>query len=197
MSSRDDNSVSGWIVGLKDGDSAAVAQLWARYFHQLVSLAERKIGSAALRVTDGEDVAASVFESLFAGAQKERFQELTDRDDLWCLLMALTRQKSTDHIRHAKARKRGGKMVRVDERLLLEIVSNEPTPQFLVEADEMFHKLMEVLPDSSLRSVAQGRMQGDTIEEIADRLECTRRTIQRKLELIRVLWSSELADEES
>ena len=105
MPVSDDNSVSGWIAGVKDGDSSALAHLWTHFFHQLVSLAERKMGSVALRDTYGEDVAASVFASLLAGAQKERFQELADRDDLWCLLMSLTRQKSTDHFRHAKAQK--------------------------------------------------------------------------------------------
>jgi DNA-binding CsgD family transcriptional regulator len=34
-------------------------------------------------------------------------------------------------------------------------------------------------------------MEGDSNDEIADKLRCSRRTVARKLEAIRILWSNE------
>jgi DNA-binding CsgD family transcriptional regulator len=51
--------------------------------------------------------------------------------------------------------------------------------------------LLEQLGDDTLRQVAVWRMEGFTRDEIAERLDCSRRTAARKLEAIRVIWSKE------
>jgi len=44
-----------------------------------------------------------------------------------------------------------------------------------------------------LRSIAVWKMEGYTVEEIAARLGCVPRTIERKLRTIRELWGEEVA----
>jgi DNA-directed RNA polymerase specialized sigma24 family protein len=52
-------------------------------------------------------------------------------------------------------------------------------------------RLMDELRDDSLRRVALLRMEGYTNEEIARELRCSRRTVARKVELIRRTWLGE------
>lgn len=67
----------------------------------------------------------------------------------------------------------------------------EPTAEFaLVVADE-FARLYSLLGDESLRSVVLWKMEGYTTAEIADKLGCKPRTVDRKLALIRKHWSKE------
>ena len=58
-------------------------------------------------------------------------------------------------------------------------------------AAEESTRLLEALGDESLRQVALWRMEGYTTDEIAERLGCARRTVARRLELIRTLWLAE------
>jgi DNA-binding CsgD family transcriptional regulator len=39
--------------------------------------------------------------------------------------------------------------------------------------------------------VAVWKMEGLTTDEVAARLDCSRRTVARKLETIRIIWSAE------
>ena len=55
---------------------------------------------------------------------------------------------------------------------------------------EECQRLLDVLEDDSLRQVALSRMEGYTNDEIAAQLGCARRTIARRLELIRKTWMS-------
>jgi DNA-directed RNA polymerase specialized sigma24 family protein len=53
---------------------------------------------------------------------------------------------------------------------------------------EEFQRLLDALEDDGLRDVAVRRMEGYTCDEIADRLGCARRTVARRLDLIRKTW---------
>jgi len=56
--------------------------------------------------------------------------------------------------------------------------------------EEVRH-LFDSLPDESLRLIALLRLEGYTNEEIASSLDCAARSVHRKLERIRLLWSQE------
>ncbi len=45
-----------------------------------------------------------------------------------------------------------------------------------------------MLNDPGLRQIAFWKLEGYTNEEIAEKLECTLRTVERKLERIRAYW---------
>ena len=54
--------------------------------------------------------------------------------------------------------------------------------------ERLHARLLTALGSDSLRQVALLRMEGYTGDEIADRLGCNRRTVTRKLDLIRRTW---------
>jgi DNA-directed RNA polymerase specialized sigma24 family protein len=185
------------------GNSDAAQRLWERYAMQLVELARRRLKDAPKRVADEDDIAASVFHSLCRGAAAGRFQNVKNRDDLWWLLLAITKQKVVDHVRRESAQKRGAGRVHLESGLngnpddsrgfaLDHLVGDEPTPEFVVMLDEQHERLLGILRDDQLRQIAMFRIEGFTVPEIAEDFHVTTRTIERKLQLIRDAWSKEL-----
>ena len=51
-------------------------------------------------------------------------------------------------------------------------------------------RLLERLGEAELRSIALWKLEGYTNEEIAAKLDCVPRTIERKLHVIRRLWGT-------
>ena len=74
---------------------------------------------------------------------------------------------------------------------LEQVVGQEPTPEFAAEVAEECRRLLDSLGDPTLRAVALWKMEGYTSEEIAARLDCAPRTVERKLRLIRDTWEGE------
>lgn len=192
-------TVTRLITRLKAGESSAAQHLWELYFLRMVGMAREKLRGASRRVVDEEDIALSAFNSFCQGAEKGRFTQLMDRTNLWPLLVAITAHKAVDQIRHQRRQKRGGQGVTPDrtaqpvtaepETFEFEaIISREPAPEFAAQVAEEFERLLNHLPDDALRSVALWKMEGLTTEEIAERLQCVPRTVERKLQLIRTLW---------
>jgi DNA-directed RNA polymerase specialized sigma24 family protein len=56
-------------------------------------------------------------------------------------------------------------------------------------------RLLDRLKDPELRAVALWKREGYTIEEIAEKLGCVPRTVDRRLRLIRTAWEQESAHE--
>ena len=195
-------SVTQWIAALKQGENDAARQLWDRYFQQLVNLAGRKLGRADRRVSDEEDLALSVFRALSAGASAGRFDQLETREDLWSLLVAITSKKAVDQIRQQHASKRGGGEVRGNSVLgkaeddtaggFEQIVSRQPTPELLASLDEEYLRLMSLLSDDVQRDIIGYRLSGYQVTEIASLVGISTRSVERKLHVVREIWSREL-----
>jgi DNA-directed RNA polymerase specialized sigma24 family protein len=188
------SSVTDWIAGLKAGDEDAAQKLWENYFRRLVGLARRKLRGAPRRVADEEDVALSAFASFCRGARQGRFPRLCDRNNLWPLLLKITARKAVDWIEHERCQKRGGGAVRGESALAGspdEVIGPGPTPAFAAEAAEECRRLLGLLTDPELRSVAVWKLEGYTNAEIAARLGCVTGTVERKLRVIRTVWGQE------
>ena len=69
----------------------------------------------------------------------------------------------------------------------------EPTPEFAASVADECRRLLALLGDDVLRSVAVWKMEGYTNEEVAEKLGCVVQTVGRKLRLIRQLWAGEVA----
>src|SRR5262245_6500751 len=135
--SADQGSVTGWVAQLRAGDDTAAQRLWERYYLRVVRLARARLRAAGL-LGEEEDVALSAFASFCQAAQQRRFPQLTNRNDLWRLLVVLTARKVWHRRRLEQAQKRGGGIVRSEDyELDLDgIVDCEPTPDFAAELAE-------------------------------------------------------------
>ena len=190
-----------WIGHLKGGDPAAAQELFEEYFQRLLRFAQRKLGAAPRQAADEEDVVLSAFNSFCLGAAEGKFPQLKDRDDLWKLLVTITARKALRQAQHARRQKRGGGKVRGESAFfgtktsehdgMDRIVGREPTPAFAAELAEEFQRLLDSLGDETLRRLAVLKMQGYPNEEIAAKLGCALRSVERKLHGIRTIWSSQ------
>ncbi|MCH8199512.1 MAG: helix-turn-helix domain-containing protein [Chloroflexi bacterium] len=61
----------------------------------------------------------------------------------------------------------------------------------LVPGSKIGIDLTEHPTADSLRTVARLKLEGYTVEEIAQQMDCSSRTVKRKLALIRTRWSEE------
>jgi DNA-directed RNA polymerase specialized sigma24 family protein len=199
-------SVSQWIDRLREGDSQAAAHLWERYFARLVNLARQKLRKAPRRSFDEEDVVLDVMDSVCRGIEQGRYPRLDNRDDLWRLLFTITLRKSVSRIRHHQRQRRGGGRVRGESQFgvaaddsavagIANLPASEPDPETVVEFAEQTERLLAMLGDETLRQIAQLKLEGHTDDEIAARVGCVRRTVVRKLSVIRGIWSTSIDDD--
>jgi DNA-directed RNA polymerase specialized sigma24 family protein len=189
-----DDAVTVWLGQLRAGESAAVRPLWEKYFHRLVALARARLRSAPRPAADEEDVALSAFDSFCRHAEAGRFPDLSDRDGLWRLLATFTLRKTARHLRDAGRLKRGG--TGADPGALEEVLTREPDPALAAEVAEQCGRLLAALGDADLRRIALLRMDGHTVDEVADQLDVASRTVKRKLHIIRGIWEREADREE-
>lgn len=196
----DPGSITCLLARLTAGDRAALQPIWERYFRRLVGLAHHLLPGRPLGGGDSEDVALSAFASFHRGVEAGRFPHLDDRDDLWRVLLLLVRNKSINLREHEHREKRGGGRVQhfsaladsemlSPEQALVECSDPEPSPDLAAEiADECRH-LLARLDRDDLRAIALAKMEGYTNAEIADRIGRSISAVERRLALIRSIWS--------
>jgi DNA-directed RNA polymerase specialized sigma24 family protein len=141
-----------------------------------------------------------VFRCLCTGAQHGRLAEISDRGDLWRVLVTMTMRKTIDQQRRLAGKKRGAGKVR-GESVFLRKSGEEaspglqqfgdglPTPQMLAIIEEEGQRLMQSLEDKKLRQIAIWKLESYTNDEIAEKLQLTTRSVERKLQRIREIWS--------
>jgi RNA polymerase sigma factor (sigma-70 family) len=187
-------SVSCWITQLQDGDGQAAQALWERYYPRLVALARKKLIDVPRRVADEEDVVQSALNSFYQRAQQGQFPDLSERDELWSLLVTITARKAINQRKHHGRAKRGGNRV-MDEAALggadaadpamANVVGSEPTPEFAADVAEQLDQFMADLEDPTHCVIALWKLEGRTNPEIARHLDCSLSAVERKLRLIR------------
>ncbi len=187
-------SVTHLIEEMKAGNPQALEEVYRSYFPRLLALARKKLVQLPRRVEDEEDVVQSVFRGFCKLAERGLYPSLRDRNDLWVLLFCMTARK-IGRLRRNKLPTQGegslqaGRPDADDEVLGLELLlDHEPTPEEAAAFAEDVQRRMDDLKDDILRQVAQYKMENFTDEEIAQKLGCVTRTIERKLRLIRTLW---------
>jgi DNA-directed RNA polymerase specialized sigma24 family protein len=85
---------------------------------------------------------------------------------------------------------------RRDLSYLENVIGTEPDPSFAAQIQDEFQLLLSRLADDGLRAIALSKLEGFSNEEIAEQLNCSLRTITRRLTLIRRTWeaSADFAD---
>lgn len=186
------DSVHEWIEGAEKGDSGSQEEIWARFFPELLRLARRHL-QGRLRVGDEEDVVLSVLQSYFVGAQENRFPEVRGGDELWRLLSRMTHRKAIDWLRHAGRQKRfavGESALNLDaeHQPMSEVAGETRNPLLEIVAIDECRRLLSLLT-TELQAIALRKLEGYTNQEIAGQLTCSLATVERRLKLIRDIWS--------
>ncbi len=197
------DTVVAWVERLQEGDEAAATEIWEAYYRRLLGLARARMNQLPKRDVDEEDIVINAFDSFFRGVKQQRFIDLADRTSLWRILAMLTSRKVAREIERRMSQKRGQGKVR-GESVFQPTDDNEAgrlgdvewdskqQPDFLAQMREEMDVLLARLEDDELRAIAMMKLEGSTNQEIADHLEVTERTVERKVKKIRDAWASTL-----
>lgn len=186
-----DGSVTGFFQQVCTGDGDAVRPLWDRYFPRLMRVASQTLSGAKQRAATAEDAVQSAFICFWQQAVDGKFSDDIHRDDVWALLSVMTVRKARKQIRREVAKKRGGDWKRSQAEV--EAAPQTANPQAACNSltpDEfdLFSEELLMMLDEGLRSFAVLKLMGHSNAESAQIMECTERTVERKLRLIRQTW---------
>lgn len=197
-----EESVSCWIRQLQKGDQQAAQRLWDRYGNALQKIARNHYGCALNAVFDEQDLAQSVFLALWKNAETGRLAGVQNRNELWWLLLEITRRRAMARMTYNNASRRKstpeGSGSSPDgtgtfDPLVHLTDHRQLSPEVLTILNEEHEQFMSLLRDDLSREIAQLHLEGFTTEEVAVKTDVSSRTVGRKLKLIRELWSRELA----
>ncbi|MBA4016333.1 MAG: hypothetical protein C0483_04015 [Pirellula sp.] len=147
---------------------------------------------------DPDDAVQSAFRSFFIGARTGKFT-LNESDDLWRLLATITARKVARLNERHSAAKRSVKKEQATE-------ANDDSAADWEAADHRYVGPVEsaVLAEelsllmaglkSELRSILELRLQDESIDSIAERLGKSPRTIRRRVEELRQIVASRMAE---
>ena len=194
-------TAAAWFEELSEGDGDATERLWRMYFQRMVTAARRKLDGVKRTDRDEEDIALSAFKSFCIGVREGRIQSRDDELNLWPLLLRLTLNKAVDQIRASNRKKRGGTGEESTDKEAAkpagipvdELIGKEPSPELEAAASESFDYLLDTLEatgDEELKPIALASFEGSSPAEIAAEMQCSVRTVQRKLKSILALWQS-------
>jgi RNA polymerase sigma factor (sigma-70 family) len=170
---------------LRRGESSASEELLQRYARRLRAIASRRVGCILRSKFDTEDVLQSVFGSFFAEMRSGKISVTSSHNLRGLLALMVTRKcaryaeryssLSRDYKRESSAEGVGN-----NSRGSWEIHDSRPLPDEIVAQADAWNMKLGKLPPLD-RQVVESFMLGDSTSEIALRMRCSSRTIQRIL----------------
>ena len=164
----------------RSGASEAAAEIFERYVARLVALARQRLSTKMRRRVDPEDVVQSAYRSFFLHAANDEYA-VARAGDLWRLLAEITLNKLYGQVERHKAAKRSiEREGEGDVQLANAAAAPDPSPVEVVALVEQLHLVLERLTDDQ-RTAVVAQLQGQTIDEIAQSLAKSPRSIRRLL----------------
>jgi RNA polymerase sigma-70 factor, ECF subfamily len=182
------DSFGEFLTRLQTHEDAAARQLFARFAHQLIALAQRHISAGLRHKVDPEDVVQSAYKSFFIRYDLHNLT-VVDWNSLWGLLTLITVRKCAERAayHHAQCRDaaREVSLQRRDEKASwLEPFGREPNPFEAIVLNETLEQLMGTLREDE-RPILELSLLGHTTREISEQLGRAERTVRLVREGIR------------
>lgn len=182
-------SVTSLLKSMRSGENATeAANDLVKYF--LPMLRSRLACSAkSLRISDEDDIALEAFYEFCVAIEKNHFEDIADRTQLWHVLSMIAVRKANDHRKREQAHKRGGtSQVLPLNSFREQLASLDANPELHMDLLEQCDLLLRQLNSTELRNVAELKLHGYTNSEIANKLKVSRRTIQYMMAKIKTVF---------
>jgi RNA polymerase sigma-70 factor (ECF subfamily) len=172
----------------RGGQPDAATELYLRYAARLRALAAGQAAPDLAPRLDPDDIVQSVFRTFFRRAAKGQY-EVPEGGDLWKLFMIIALHKIRSAATFHRAAKR-------DVGVTASGLTDCPTDPHLAAPDELalatlrmvIDELLSALPPS-MRGIVELRVDGYEVEEIAQRTQRSRRSVERALHEFRARLS--------
>jgi RNA polymerase sigma factor (sigma-70 family) len=179
MTARD-GSFDDFMARVRSGDSAAETMIFRRFVDRLIVLAAKQFDGWIRDQADVENVVLSAYKSFFRRNKRGEY-ELADWDELWALLMIITLHKCTKRRKHLRAARRdAGRQVSLagHDVGVAWLADRSPTPEEAAMLTETLEHLFQAMAPFD-RPLVEHILMGYTAVEIAERLDCSERTVRR------------------
>ncbi len=178
-----DSSVSQLIEDLKRGDEQAALALWDRFLPRLRAVANRTLATVSRTAADQSDALQDAQISFWKKAAAGNLPQDLNQNSLWGLLRVIVFRKALRQVRKGKVEMPETALpdFRIDD-----IFAQVGTADFDLHCEELLLKL-----DEGLRQIALLKLVNHKNKEIARLIGRSEKTVQRKLDLIRLIWDDE------
>lgn len=183
------------LVELHRGQDDAATQLYLRYADRLRSLANKQTATDLRSRIDPEDIVQSVFRTFFRRAAEGHYQ-VPEGEELWklFLVIALNKIRRTGAWHHAA--KRDSRTTVGSENLQQagESAKNNDENSLIV-LNLVIEETLATMP-ASTREIIKQRIAGHDVQEIAEQVGRSKRSVERVLQEFRAKLGASLLDEE-
>jgi RNA polymerase sigma factor (sigma-70 family) len=178
---------------IKRGEEAAATELYLRYSKRLLALAKANTAPELAVRFDPEDVVQSVFRSFFRRASTGCY-EVPEGGELWRLLLVHAINKVRQlAIRHRAQRRDAGRTISyhgIEEEMDGRYVNHTEPLQIL---EFVIDDLLSTMTTAQKR-IVELRIEGHTVDEIAEQTRRSKRTVERVLQSFREQLAELIAD---
>jgi len=162
---------------LRQGEEDAASDLVDRLLPRLRIRLSRV--ASQLRISDEDDIAISAFYELCNALAKSRFEDISDRTQLWQVLSMIAMRKANDFRKIENAEKRGGRRQTLSiQSFKHQVASFDENPELQVELLELCEHFLNRIKEEDLQAVAILKMNGNTNTDISQELGIAPRTVQ-------------------
>jgi RNA polymerase sigma-70 factor, ECF subfamily len=182
------NSFAEFMAGLHSRNDVAARELFGRFAHQLIALAQRHIDGGLRHKVEAEDVVQSAYKSFFVRYGDGKL-DVANWNSIWGLLTLITVRKCAERVAYHRAERRdAGREVAAqrgsEPTPWLEPFGREPTPLEAAVLSETVQQLFVSL-DEEERPILELSLEGYTTREISERLGRAERTVRLLREGVR------------
>lgn len=180
-------TVSLLIAEARSGNGQAFDQLYHRYWSGLVEMARRRMTGVTFGDRDAEDIAQEALFAVCDSLTRGRIPQLRNRQQWLAFLTHVVSCKVAGAIQYGTAQKRRGLRSAAGSLEQRVVAADDQSPLQQAILRDCYEFYLAALP-VHLRPFAERHLAGMTNEEIARSLGCVRRTVDRKLQLLRLYW---------
>ena len=175
------------VQRIREGDDDAATLLYERYAGRVMGFVQTQASEHLKQQVEPEDLVQSIFKSVFRGMESRGY-DAPEGGTLWQLIAVVAIHKVRKNATRRKAAKRD---VRRTQPLdsIDDVADNET--EATQDMEFAIREAIASLSDQE-QAVVNLRLQGYSIEEIAEKLERSQRTVERRLQQAREALSEML-----
>lgn len=184
-SGEDSDALDGELLArIREGDPLAAADVYRRYADRLRRLAQARCSAELASRIEPDDVVQSVFRRFFSNASRGVY-DVPGEAALWQLLMVIALNKIRDQAEFHRAAKR-------DVRRVQRLDTNGTEALEAACHDEIevlslrlaIEEIVEAMPEP-LRPILILRLEGHEVQEIAEQVGRSKRSVERVIQQFR------------
>jgi RNA polymerase sigma-70 factor (ECF subfamily) len=177
---KPESSDQSLVVRLRNGEDDAATEFYDRYVRRLFGLVHQQMADHLRASVQSEDIVQSIFKSVFRGLAAGVY-DAPQGGSLWQLISIVAVHKVRRNARKRTAGKRDDRRTQpMDSFEDFDAIGNASPEEFELAIREAIEGLKPLEQE-----VAMLRVQGLTVEEISNKLDRSRRGIERSLHTIR------------